>query len=321
MRRFTAHAVTLLGSLLVLGTLPEASAGYVKGYTRKDGTYVAPYYRGGGGGSSSTYTPSTSVGIPCGNSYISAGKTCRIGTSTYKASNFSSCDEANENGFSNIPRGSEAYSPGLDRDADGIACESGNGEGNTPATTITPVLNASPVSTTVQGATGDCPTFRLTDSGLIVDVPAVFPNPATTTTTTVYDCGGTSITYGPGYSYRDIVYHSADWKSAWSKIGTDLGRSLEVSLGGRFELSNGQVSFNRRYDSIPLDNNLVIALLPDGRALQPVVFNGSITPVPLGTGRFTVLQKGMYDSIAYQQVTIDPVSNTITLTRTATWPK
>jgi hypothetical protein len=37
---------------------------------------------------------------------------------------FRSCAEARAAGYSNIPRGSYGYGPALDRDNDGIACES-----------------------------------------------------------------------------------------------------------------------------------------------------------------------------------------------------
>ena len=37
---------------------------------------------------------------------------------------FRNCSEARAAGYSNIPRGSYGYGPHLDRDGDGIACES-----------------------------------------------------------------------------------------------------------------------------------------------------------------------------------------------------
>lgn len=44
-----------------------------------------------------------------------------------KALWFANCTEARAAGYSNIPRGQPGYAPKLDRDDDGIACESGRG--------------------------------------------------------------------------------------------------------------------------------------------------------------------------------------------------
>lgn len=53
--------ISFLGVLLAVLILPETGyPGYVKGYYRKNGTYVAPHYRKDRG-SSSTYKPSTST--------------------------------------------------------------------------------------------------------------------------------------------------------------------------------------------------------------------------------------------------------------------
>ncbi|CAJ1584399.1 excalibur calcium-binding domain-containing protein [[Mycobacterium] wendilense] len=40
------------------------------------------------------------------------------------AAPFKNCTEARSNGYSNIPSSSEYYGPHLDRDGDGIGCES-----------------------------------------------------------------------------------------------------------------------------------------------------------------------------------------------------
>lgn len=129
-----------LALLCLFGAVAEA--GYVRGYTRRDGTYVAPYYRGGGSGGS-TYTspsgvpsgtsiapapkitiyPVAFVGKPCGNSQIAQDKVCRIGTAQQKKMGFFNCTEAWENGVQDIKRDNVAFSGRLDRDGDGVACE------------------------------------------------------------------------------------------------------------------------------------------------------------------------------------------------------
>ncbi|SEI66776.1 Excalibur calcium-binding domain-containing protein [Deinococcus reticulitermitis] len=84
----------------------------------------------------------------CGNSWIADNKVCRIGTAAPytppapvrtsapvyvpPVTRFGSCDEARAAGHSDIPRSSASYSPGLDRDGDGVACEAG-GEGEAAA--------------------------------------------------------------------------------------------------------------------------------------------------------------------------------------------
>ena len=86
-------------------------------------------------------------GVKCGNSYISASKTCRIGTTTPAPAPapppasqiFSNCTEARAAGRFDILRSDPAYRPGLDRDNDGIACESG-GADDSPGT-VTPAAS------------------------------------------------------------------------------------------------------------------------------------------------------------------------------------
>lgn len=113
-------------ALLLMGlSLAEARrGGYVRGYTRKDGTYVSGYYRGGSGSSSSTYTSPT--------------------TRT-----FSSCAAARAAGYSNMTVGSYGYSSALDRDGDGIACESGRGssDGSRSASNPTSSTDSFPLPT------------------------------------------------------------------------------------------------------------------------------------------------------------------------------
>lgn len=142
----------LLGSTAIVLLLSTcAQAGYVRGYTRKDGTYVAPYYRGGGSSAAPSYTsptpsysspapsyatptlttatprittyPTSFKGKPCGKSFISQAKQCLVDTPQQKLTNFRNCTEAWENGVADIPRTSPAYADKLDRDHDGIACE------------------------------------------------------------------------------------------------------------------------------------------------------------------------------------------------------
>lgn len=88
----------------------------------------------------------------CGNSYIADNKVCRIGTATPYTSpapvrvqpalvvapvGFASCDVAQAVGYSDIPTSSLYYQLKLDRDRDGIACESG-GEDEAPTTVSAP---------------------------------------------------------------------------------------------------------------------------------------------------------------------------------------
>jgi uncharacterized protein YaiE (UPF0345 family) len=123
---------------------------HVSGYTTKSGKYVAPYYRSAPGSGSSSHSSGT--GIPCGNSYISASDICHkssgngTGTSTGSGTDsgtdigavmptvfetttpmdygFLDCSEAFGAGFANIPSSDPSYHKNLDRDDDGIACES-----------------------------------------------------------------------------------------------------------------------------------------------------------------------------------------------------
>lgn len=75
--RVTRKTLTILGVLLAVMFLPEIGyPGYVKGYYRKNGTYVAPHYRRSRG-SSSTYKPSTST------YKRSSSTTCTPSSSTY----------------------------------------------------------------------------------------------------------------------------------------------------------------------------------------------------------------------------------------------
>lgn len=91
----------------------------------------------------------------CGNSYIADNKICRIGTATpYVAPapvrvmpvaapvGFSSCDAAQAAGYSDMRLGSLYYRPDLDRDKDGVACESA-GEGEAPSAASTSSASAS----------------------------------------------------------------------------------------------------------------------------------------------------------------------------------
>lgn len=63
---------------------------------------------------------------------------------------YENCTAARAAGAEDIPRGGPGYRPALDRDNDGIACESGGGNGSTGDSTAptTPTTTAS-----AQGAT------------------------------------------------------------------------------------------------------------------------------------------------------------------------
>lgn len=53
-----------------------------------------------------------------------------LGATSYAgAQNFQNCADAEAAGFTDIPRGSAGYAPRLDRDNDGVACESGTDNG------------------------------------------------------------------------------------------------------------------------------------------------------------------------------------------------
>ncbi|GAA5514910.1 hypothetical protein Dcar01_03674 [Deinococcus carri] len=77
----------------------------------------------------------SSTGKPCGNSYIPQNSTCHVGTpatpptAPRQAVWFASCQAARAAGRYDIPRSDGAYSAHLDRDHDGLACES-NGDDN-----------------------------------------------------------------------------------------------------------------------------------------------------------------------------------------------
>ena len=122
-------ALLLIGLALVSSVAAKGSGGpvHVSGYTTKNGTYVAPYYRAAPGSGSSS-SSSSGTGKPCGNSYIAAADVCHIGTPTTTASTFANCTDARSAGVHDIPRGDPAYSPALDRDNDGVACETGSND-------------------------------------------------------------------------------------------------------------------------------------------------------------------------------------------------
>jgi hypothetical protein len=79
-----------------------------------------------------------------------------------RAQIFQSCAEAEEAGFTDIRAGEPAYSPDLDRDGDGIACESGGSvaPGAVPGTSP-PTISVGP-ETEVHGASDE----RLASTGL-----------------------------------------------------------------------------------------------------------------------------------------------------------
>lgn len=324
-------------------TATTAQAGYVRGYTRKDGTYVAPYYRGGassGASSSVSTTPSapvvttTPTGVKCGNSYISAGKVCRIGTTTYKTQNFGSCDEANENGFADIKIGSPAYAPALDRDNDGIACESQGADVGavdpryyvatataSPSTSSQTTGNSSSVP---NSNTASCPEFKLSPFGIMVTVPAVFPNPQTTRSTDDYICGGWEIHYsGSTYDYpRDITIKAPSWMEAWKRMSLDLDSYLQINYGYKIDFSNDKVVYVPA-SAYPgeVNKDIVVGLTVNGGQLVPVVFNGVVTPQAIPSGKIGIYQKAGYSSFKYAQFSIDTSTNTIIATKNAVWPR
>lgn len=113
-KKISLGLVALACALLATQSFGEArKGGYVRGYTRKDGTYVSGYYRGG---SSGGYSSSSSSGYSGSSSSYS-----------YSSTTFANCTAAKAAGYSNMTVGSAGYSSKLDRDGDGVACESGSG--------------------------------------------------------------------------------------------------------------------------------------------------------------------------------------------------
>lgn len=92
------------------------------------------------------------------------------------AQSFANCDEARAAGFSDIPRGGPGYAPHLDRNGDGIACESG-AAAQTPATappaTEAPAADVSAPGTEVRGVTVDAAPGELAETGVTSWILAV----------------------------------------------------------------------------------------------------------------------------------------------------
>lgn len=116
MKRLTAIVATLAlalpgGAALNLAA-PSASVAqvHVRGYTRRDGTYVAPHTRASPNGSRSDNAGSRRGSSSSTPSYESG-------------SAYANCSAARAAGRSNIRRGEPGYGPHLDRDGDGLACE------------------------------------------------------------------------------------------------------------------------------------------------------------------------------------------------------
>jgi len=79
----TRVALALTSVLLLMGAHGEAKGSVsVKGYTRANGTYVAPYTRSSPGSGSYTSSSSSGTGIACGNSYISSSYNCNLSSGT-----------------------------------------------------------------------------------------------------------------------------------------------------------------------------------------------------------------------------------------------
>jgi len=366
----------------------SADAGRVSGYFRKNGTYVAPYYRSSPGSSST----STGTGVPCGNSYISAGDVCHIGTSPTASKTFSSCAEARASGFSNMVVGDAGYSDALDRDSDGIACESGGsneGVSSAPSVPTQPVkaqpvtagstvhtntganLRSGPSATTsklsvlARGAaltlqscsgnwckvtvsgksgyviataidrnpsttaarpiatvpvttatSGSCPHFELQDSGIVIDVPANFPNPATQKTVSHLKCGGYSFDYtGDEYqTHKKISISGPSWQTAWKLISQgDLARSLDIDTVVHLTILDGVAAVSPALGGT-ISRDAVLGLAVAGGKLQPVVFDGKVTPRKLGQGANHFYMKGSSIYGDYVAVDIDTIRNTVVLT-------
>lgn len=126
MRSLLLTGLSLLLSVAGAGKTSASGPVHVSGYTTKNGTYVAPYYRRAPGTAGSTYT----------------SPTVRV---------YSSCADARASGRWNILRTDPDYSPTLDRDSDGIACEAGsdgtsNGRDPDPVVTSRSVMSAGSAS-------------------------------------------------------------------------------------------------------------------------------------------------------------------------------
>ena len=84
MRKVRQIAALMLMVVTAMAPLLHSYAGFVKGYYRKDGTYVAPHYRADSssrskGSTSSCYTPSYAPTIsPVKTSYFTAPKSYQV---------------------------------------------------------------------------------------------------------------------------------------------------------------------------------------------------------------------------------------------------
>jgi hypothetical protein len=187
LKRRLMNRIVLLG-VLTLGLFTFVAAKgksggtvHVSGYTTKSGKYVAPYYRSAPGSGSSSHSSGT--GIPCGNSYISAKDVCHIGTTTTTDHNFANCTEALAAGFSNILEGDPSYRAELDRDSDGIACESGS-NGGSDNTNISDKTQGTSLAqrAKVAGAIENTGYITVRDLSKIIDVSASEPEITVETT-------------------------------------------------------------------------------------------------------------------------------------------
>lgn len=92
------------------------------------GVIVAVLHRndGGDGGPSSTWQPTTSLSRPRVSSALSSPSIPRLPptTNTSRPRRFATCAEACAAGVAPMRRGDLNYDPRLDRNNDGIACES-----------------------------------------------------------------------------------------------------------------------------------------------------------------------------------------------------
>lgn len=110
----------LIGIAIALTASAAVAQVQVRGYTRADGTYVAPHTR-----SSPNSTTSDNYSSP-GNYNPNTGQVtprkARPNERTGRAP-YTNCTAARAAGAAPVMRGAPGYGPHLDRDNDGVGCE------------------------------------------------------------------------------------------------------------------------------------------------------------------------------------------------------
>ncbi|WP_189093903.1 excalibur calcium-binding domain-containing protein, partial [Deinococcus ruber] len=135
-------------------------------------------------------------------------------TARCESTNFTSCAEAHAAGYSNIHIGSPAYSPALDRDGDGIACESGSGS-TAPPSTAQPTISANK------------PTVALQTNASIIGPKIMYTNTSVNLREKANPDSKMITTLGKG---EVVIVDSCD--SKWCKVryGKAIGYTIQTAL-------------------------------------------------------------------------------------------